>query len=212
MLAGGSGNGVREEQAMTKVYDGVTGSTDLTEGAPAWPAGKRWEWHEQVLYGFPQGWSALVRLPLSTTQLRVLLALVPHCQWGNRCQVSCAQLGRELGLSGSWVSRVLHTLVPHQLLLLDRTPGQQQPTIVLSPLLCWKGRPWHLAYARRQFLAAWALRYADGLPRACAAGHSVPSPGMRVTGMGEPPGGGSADPGAHPFTHYPPRYPVGSVC
>jgi len=191
---------------MTEVY-----AIDLTSGAPDWPEGKPWRWHEQVCYLFPQGLALLGRLPLTQMQWRLLMALMGHCDWGNKCQVSCAVLGTAIGFSRSWVSRMLQVLAAHQLLLLDRTPGQQHPTIVLSPLLCWKGRPWHLAYARRQFLAAWQLRYADGLCAGGAGAHRVPSPPTHALGRGEPPGGGSVDPGAHPFPHYPPRRPVGSV-
>lgn len=172
---------------MTEVY-----ASDQPEDAPGWPDGKTWRWHEPVCYLFPQGWAEVMRLPLSATQLRVLLALMGHCDWNNHCQVSCAVLGSEVGLSRSWVSRVLRTLVPHQLLILDRVEGQQQPTIVLSPLLCWKGRPWHLSYARRQFLAAWQLHHGDGP----GSGHdhtgSVPGPRVRATAAPEPPPTGSA--------------------
>jgi hypothetical protein len=149
---------------MTEVY-----TLDLTDDAPDWPDGKRWVWREQVMYHFPQGWAPVVRLPLTTMQWRVLIALVHHCEWGNKCRVTSAQLGRDLGVSGSWVSRVLRTLVPYQLLILETTHGQRDQTIVLSPLLCWKGRPWHLSYARAQFLAAWRLRYATDPATASAA-------------------------------------------
>lgn len=173
---------------MTEVY-----TIDLTAGAPDWPEGKPWRWHEQVCYLFPQGLALLGRLPLTKTEWRLLMTLMGHCEWGNHCPTSCAVLGREVGLSRSWVSRLLRSLALRQLLVLKSTPGQQQPTIVLSPLLCWKGRPWHLSYARRQFLAAWQLHHGDGP----GSGHdhtgSVPGPRVRATASPEPPPTGSAN-------------------
>ena len=94
-------------------------------------------------------------------QRRVLHALVSHCDWGNRCRVTSAQLGREAGIHRTTVARAIRGLESHQLLIATSTPRQSDQTIVLSPALCWKGRPWHLSYARQQFLAAWRLRYAS---------------------------------------------------
>lgn len=157
---------------MTEVY-----AVDLTAAAPEWQEGKKWHWKEQVMYTFPQNWGPLLRQPLSAMQWRVLMALVHYCEWGNKCRVSGAQLGRDLGVHRSTVFRTLRSLVPYQLLILETSPRQSEQTIVLSPLLCWKGRPWHLSYARSQFLAAWRLRYAtDSVPVApTASRHTAPA-------------------------------------
>jgi len=184
---------------------------DLTVGAPDWPEGKPWQWREPVGYIFPRGWGMLKDLPLTAGQWRVLMALLEHCDWGNICRVSSAQLGRELRLSGSWVARVLRSLLPYQLLILETGRGDRAQTIVLSPLLCWKGRPWHLAYARRQFLAAWDLRYSSAMDAASAHGRLGPGPDGRAAREDEHPPGGRKDWGAGPFTHYPPRPQVGSL-
>jgi len=189
---------------MTEVY-----AIDLTDGAPEWPEEKKWHWREQVCYFFPRQMRELQRLPVSATQWRLLLALMGHCDWGNICRVSSAQLGRDIGRSGTWVARVLRSLPPTQLLILETAHGRKDQTIVLSPLLCWKGRPWHLSYARRQFLAAWALRYGHGPGMAHDHDGSLPGPRVRATASLEPPPPGSADPGAAPFLPHPPQAPVG---
>ena len=42
----------RRVVGMTEVY-----TLDLTAAAPDWPEGKRWQWREQMMYQFPQGWA-----------------------------------------------------------------------------------------------------------------------------------------------------------
>jgi hypothetical protein len=184
---------------MTEVYQ-----VDLAAGAPDWPEGKKWHWHEQVLYGFPQGWKVVLQLPLTAMQWRVLLGLVCYCDWGNRCRVTAAQLGRDLRVHRSTVLRALRALQALRLLILETTHGQPFPVVTLSPALLWKGRPWHLAYARYQFDAAWRLhalpaagtttvRTADAAPaRVVPHRHAEPPPphsGMRGLPHLSPTGG-----------------------
>lgn len=179
---------------------------DLTEGAPEWPSGKKWRWHERVAYIFPEGWEQVrQRVVLTPGECTLLHALLGHCDWGNRCLVTCAHLGRQLGRHRSTVLRTLRRLETAQLVCVDVAPGHRDQVIVLSPHLVWKGRPWHVARARENFDATIRLRQ---LPTAgtdtCA---SLPHAPARPA---EPPPGSHTRNGASPFSHYPPRNGVGS--
>ena len=206
MLRGCGRDSVRGGRRMTDIYQ-----TDLTAGAPDWPVGKKWHWHEQVLYTFPAQWWELAQLGLSSTQYRVLLALLACCDWGNRCRATCAYLWRRIGLHRSTVSRILRTLVARQLCYIESAPGQRDHVVVLSPALAWKGRPWHLSYARDAFLAAWRLRALASASATSSQATDALASHPRVRVGSEPPPTRSRIGGAAPFLPHPPFEEVGPL-
>lgn len=123
------------------------------EGGP-----KKWQWREPTGYVFFEAWDRVAsNHALTGTHLRVLLGLVARCDWSNRCRCTYASLGRSLGLARQNVTLAMKGLVAARLVVCERQSGDKSYAVTLSPHLCWKGRPWHLAKAREQFQAQWRL-------------------------------------------------------
>lgn len=142
---------------------------DLEGGPP------RWRWHEPTGYFFPRAWATVARLEtLTGTDYRVLAGLLSFCDWDNRCACSYGELGQAIGLARQNVSTSMQRLVAARLVYCEREGRGKKYAVTLSPELCWKGRPWHLARARESFRAQWRLHHSSRLAQ--PAGDEEPSP------------------------------------
>lgn len=142
----------------------------------------KWHWHEPTGYVFFERWAKVGQLNLRGEEYRLLCALVASCDWSNECHATLAHLGRLVGLARSRVSRAMERLVSKRLVVREQHPTVPGYRLVLSPELCWKGRPWHLARAREQFAAQWRLRH--GTPHGAWAGPGAQRDGSSPPGMG----------------------------
>ena len=127
-----------------------------------------WRWREAVGYYFPRGLAQVARDgTLGSMEMRALFGLMSVCDRYNRCMISCAALGREVGLSRSAVSRALRGLARARCLIIETPPEHRCQVLTLSPALLWRGLPSQLRSARSAFDAAWRLRYALAPDPAC---------------------------------------------
>lgn len=160
---------------------------DLDGGPP------KWRWHEPTGYIFFKAWGKVGKNEtLTGTDFRVLFGLLSCCDWGNICPCSYGELGQAIGLARQNVSTSVQHLVRARLVLCERQGQGKKSTITLSPYLCWKGRPWHLARARQDFLARWRLQHGgQGQAGVPSPSHSrcedEASPGVGENARGEDP-------------------------
>lgn len=168
---------------------------------------RKYRWKEDVAYVFPQGMAmALAQSQLSGEDIRFLCGLMSVVGWGNVCTATMSAIARSIGMHPSNTTRSMRRLVAARLAISERVAHEGKYRITLSPELLWKGRPWHISFARMAFSTEWRLQYGDMV----ADTDATRVPGTRAAATGRAPGGGEARAGPHPFIPYGPRPRVSS--
>lgn len=125
--------------------------------------------------GFVTGWLAMAQNPLmelakadlGDEARRVLFALLAKLDFENFIAVNQAELGRELGIKSSNMSRAIARLV-HENVILAGPKVQAKGTYTLNPSYGWKGSAKGHQDALKARMKARGLSVVDGGPQAPA--------------------------------------------